>query len=247
MRLKPILLTAAAVAAAGCGSATTQHPTAAPAGGGVPAPPPPLPPAHDFVRVIDNPWFPLRPGTVLTSKGEDGGTAATDVLRVTHRVKRILGIRATVIDDRVYENGHLAERTHDYYAQDGQGNVWYLGEDTATLKPNGQVESRDGTWRAGRRGGRAGIFMPAHPRVGDGGWQEYWKRHAEDRYRILNFHTKVRTPAASSRHAMLIRETTPLEPGVVDHKIYVRGIGTVREETVRGGNERYRLVSIRRH
>jgi hypothetical protein len=249
MRLNPILLTAAALAAAGCGTATAQHSGAARQASQQArktALPPPLPPATDFTRTIDNPWFPLKPGTVLTAKGEDGGTPATDILRVTHRTKRILGIRATVIDDRVYENGRLNERTHDYYAQDKQGNVWYLGEDTATLKPNGQVESREGTWRAGVHGGRAGIFMPAHPHVGDGGWQEYLNGHAEDRYRILNFHTRVHTPASSSNHAMLIRETTPLEPRVVDHKIYVRGIGTVREETVKGGNERYQLVSIRR-
>jgi hypothetical protein len=65
------------------------------------------------VRTIDNPWFPLRPGTVLTYQGEDEGTPARDVLRVTHRTKRIQGIRATVVDDRVYENGRLAERTRD--------------------------------------------------------------------------------------------------------------------------------------
>ena len=87
--------------------------------------------------------------------------------------------------------------------------------------------------------------MPAHPQPGDGGWQEYYVGHAQDRYRILNRHTAVQTPAARSRRAMLIRETTPLEPGVVDHKIYVRSIGTVREETVKGGNERYQLISIR--
>ena len=69
--------------------------------------------------------------------------------------------------------------------------------------------------------------------------------HAQDRYRILNKHTKVRTPAVRSRHAMLIRETTPLEPGVVDHKVYVRGIGTVREETIKGGHEVFTLVSVR--
>ena len=106
-------------------------------------------------------------------------------------------------------------------------------------------ESREGTWRAGVRGARAGIFMPAHPHVGDGGWQEYDKGHAQDRYRILSRHHTVRTPAASSRHALLVRETTPLEPGGVDHKVYVRGVGTVREETVRGGDERFELVSVR--
>ena len=88
--------------------------------------------------------------------------------------------------------------------------------------------------------------MPAHPRVGQGGWQEYYRGHAQDRYRIVSKRKAVRTPAASSRHAMLVRETTPLEPGVVDHKLYVRGIGTVREQTVKGGNERYELVSVRR-
>jgi hypothetical protein len=245
MRLTSALLTATALAAAGCGSAIAQLGGAAqqlPSS----ALPPPLPPAGDFARIVDNPWFPLKPGTVLTFKGEDGGITATDVFRVTRRTKRILGIRATVVDDRVYENGRPAERTHDYYAQDRQGNVWYLGEDTATLRPNGRVESRDGTWRAGVGGGRAGIFMPSDPHIGDGGWQEYLKGHAEDRYRVLNLHTRVRTPAASSSHAMLTRETSPLEPGVVDHKIYVRGIGTVSEATVRGGNERYRLVSVRR-
>src|SRR3954471_15721812 len=84
--------------------------------------PPALPPARDFVRQVDNPWFPLTPGTILTSTGKDEGTPATDVFRVTHRTKRILGIRARVVDDRVYENGRLRERTHDWYAQDRTGN-----------------------------------------------------------------------------------------------------------------------------
>jgi hypothetical protein len=110
---KLLLLTAGAtLALTGCASAGAQHPAAGP---------PSLPPASDFVRTIDNPWFPLRPGTVLTSRGEDEGTPATDVFRVTHRTKRILGIRATVIDDRVYEHGRVSERTTDWYAQDLRG------------------------------------------------------------------------------------------------------------------------------
>ena len=241
-----LLATAAvAVLTGGCGTAAAQRHTTKPAArAGQPAPPPALPLARDFVPAIDNPWFPLHPGTVLTYRGQDEGTPARDVLVVTHRTKLILGIRATVIDDRVYKSGHLAERTNDYYAQDGRGNVWYLGEDTATLKPDGQVASREGTWRAGRHGAKPGILMPAHPKPGDGGWQEYYPGHAQDRYRILNQHTPVHTPAARAGHAMLIQETTPLEPGVIDHKIYVRGIGTVREQTVKRGNERYQLVSI---
>jgi hypothetical protein len=212
----------------------------------LPPPPPPLPPARDFVRTVDNPWFPLEPGTVLVYKGEGEGVAARDVFRVTRAKKLIEGIRATVVFDRVFERGRVVERTHDYYAQDRAGDVWYLGEDTATLKPDGRVDSREGTFRAGRDGARAGIFMPAHPRVGDGGWQEYYVGHAQDRYVVRSLSVHVRTPAARSNRAMRTQETTPLEPGVVDRKVYVRGIGTVREQTVKGGNERYRLVAVRR-
>ena len=245
MRKTASVLATAALAAAG-GTAVARSETTSPASRArQPAPPPALPPARDFVRVVDNPWFPLKPGTVLTYEGEDEGTPARDVFRVTHRTKLIQGIRATVVRDRVYKKGRLEERTRDYYAQDRQGNVWYLGEDTATLKPNGRIESREGTWRAGRNGAQGGIFMPAQPKAGAGGWQEYYPRHAQDRYKILNMRTRVRTSAVSSRRAMLVQETTPLEPGVLDHKIYVRGFGTVREETVKGGNERYRLVSVR--
>ena len=242
-----IPLLAAAVLAAGCGASVAQHkPATEGSHAARQAPPAQLPPAGDFVRTIDNPWFPLKPGTVLTYKGHDEGVPARDVLRVTDRTKRIQGIRATVIDDRVYKNGHLAERTTDYYAQDRDGNVWYLGEDTATIKPNGQIESREGSFHAGRDGAQGGIFMPADPKPGDGGWQEYYVGHAQDRFKILNKHTKIDTPAVSGPRAMLIQETTPLEPGVIDHKIYMRGIGTVREQTIKGGHERFELVSVRR-
>jgi len=239
MRTVIVALTAAALATGGAGA------SGAPIGRVALGPPPPLPSADQFAARVDNPWFPLTPGTVLTYQGEDEGIPARDVFIVTRQTKTIQGIHATVVFDRVFEHGRVVERTHDYYAQDRAGNVWYLGEDTATLKADGTVDSREGTFRAGRDGARAGIFMPAHPHVGQQGWQEYFVGHAQDRYRVLRRHTRVDTPAARSGQAMLVQETSPLEPGVIDHKIYVRGIGTVREETVKGGNERYELVSVR--
>ena len=157
-----------------------------------------------------------------------------------------------MIYDRLYEwtahgrRKYLAERTSDFYAQDARGNVWYLGENTATLRPDGHVISTEGTWRTGVNGARAGIFMPARPKIGTGGYQEFYPGHAEDRYRVLRLNANASTPVASSRHAMLTRETTALEPGVVDHKYYIRGIGDVVEQTVKGGNEHFELVSIRR-
>jgi hypothetical protein len=114
--------------------------------------------------------------------------------------------------DRLYLRGRLEERT---------------AEDTAELDAHGRVTSREGSWQAGVGGARAGIFMPAHPRVGQRGLQEYLKGHAEDHFQVLSL----------SAHRLLTKEWTPLEPGVIDHKLYARGVGTVREETVQGGSE----------
>ena len=200
-----------------------------------------------FVDRVDNPWFPLTPGTVLVYRGVKDGQPSRDVVTVTGRKRTIAGVRATVVDDRLYLRGRLAERTTDWYAQDRQGNVWYLGEDTVELDRKGRVTSREGTWLTGRDGAVPGIYMPAHPALGATGRQEYYRGHAEDHFRVLGLNATVKTPFTTSRHALLTQEWTPLEPGAIDHKLYVRGIGTVREETVKGGNELAILVSVRRH
>jgi hypothetical protein len=204
-----------------------------------------MPPASSFSARVDNPWFPLKVGARLTYRGVKDGHASRDIVRVTGRTKVIDGANCAVVSDRLYLGGHLAERTSDWYTQDRAGNVWYFGEDTAELDANGRVTSTEGTWQAGQHGAKPGIFMPAHPKVGAGGRQEYYAGHAEDHFQVLGVNAHVTVPAAASSHALLTKETTPLEPGVVDHKYYVRGIGTVLEQTVKGGDERNKLVAVR--
>jgi hypothetical protein len=200
----------------------------------------------DFVARVDNPWFPLTPGTVYVYRGIKDGKPSRDVVTVTHATRTIEGVRATSVHDDLYVEGRLAERTTDWYAQDRAGNVWYFGEDTAELDRNGRVTSREGSWLAGVHGARAGIYMPARPVVGHSGRQEYLKGHAEDHFRVVSLNASVSAPGLSSRHALLTEEWTPLEPGVLDHKLYVRGVGTVLEQTVKGGRERNALVFMRR-
>jgi hypothetical protein len=199
-----------------------------------------------FSAHVDNPWFPLTPGTVLTYRGVKDGQPSRDVLAVTRQTARIDGVLCTVVRDRLYLRGALRERTTDWYAQDGSGDVWYFGEATAELDRHGRVTSTAGTWQAGRGGAQAGIFMPARPQVGQSFRQEYLKGQAEDHFAVLGLRAAVSTPYVSSRRALLTKEWTPLEPGVLDHKFYVRGIGTVLEQTVEGGDERNALVSVTR-
>jgi hypothetical protein len=199
-----------------------------------------------FSPRVDNPWLPLAPGTTYVYRGVKDGEPARDLVTVTHETKRIGGVICVAVRDRTYLSGKLRERTTDWYAQDAEGNVWYFGENTAELDRNGRVTSREGTWQAGVRGAKPGIVMFAHPRVGRSARQEFYKGHAEDYFRVLSLHARVKVPYTSSRDALLTREWTPLEPGVIDHKFYVRGIGNVREETVKGGTERFELVSVAR-
>jgi hypothetical protein len=197
-----------------------------------------------FVRGVDNPWFPLKPGTTFVYKGAKDGAAGRDVVTVTHRTARIRGVRCTEVEDRLYLHGRLAERTTDWYAQDAPGNVWYFGEATAELDESGRVTSREGSWRAGRDGAKPGILMPAHPKAGQSFRQEYYKGHAEDHFTVLSLSASALVPYTASAHALLTKEWTPLEPDTLDHKLYIRGIGLVKEETIKGGDERFELDDI---
>src|SRR2546428_2857746 len=192
--------------------------------------------AKRFTPRVDNPWFPLRPGATLVYRGAQDGRPARDVVTVTDRTRVIDGARCTVVRDLLYLDGRLAERTTDWYAQDRAGNVWYFGEATAELDAKGRVKSTEGSWESGVDGAKAGIFMPASPKVGQSGVQEIYKGHAEDHFQVLRV----------SASKLLTKEWTPLEPGVLDQKSYMRGVGTVKEEAVRGGNERLVLVSFGR-
>jgi hypothetical protein len=200
----------------------------------------------DFTSKVDNPWFPLKPGNTYVYSGTRDGQPVRDVFRVTGATKVIGGVRCVVIDDRVYTRGRLTERTRDYFTQDRRGNVWYFGEDTAELRKDGTVSSTEGTWHTGVDGAQPGVFMPARPRVGERHRQEYYKGHAEDWFRVASLNGRVRVPYGSFAQALETREWTPLEPGVLDSKVYVRGIGQVSERSIRGGREYLSLASFKR-
>jgi hypothetical protein len=195
-----------------------------------------------FSANVDNPWFPLRPGTRYLYAGVKDGLPSRDVVTVSDAVRTIAGAPCAVVRDRLYLRGRLRERTTDWYSQDARGNVWYFGENTAELDAHGRVTSTEGTWAAGVDGATPGIYMPAHPRVGQSGRQEYYKGHAEDRFEVIGLFGTV--TGAPTRNTLLTAEWTRLEPGTLDHKMYVRGIGTVLEHTERGGDEHAELVAV---
>jgi hypothetical protein len=204
---------------------------------------PTLPRPGDFVSRIDNKYFPLKPGTTFLYRGTEKGKIRRVSVFVTHKTRNILGIRATVVLDQVLMGGKPEEKTFDWYAQDKHGNVWYLGEDSSDFVKGKWIRS-DGSWEAGVDGAKPGIVMKADPRVGGPYRQEYYAGHAEDMAKILSTNERVAVPYGRFGHALVSSEWTPLEPGVVEHKYYVKGVGNVRTVMVKGGVEEERLVSI---
>src|SRR5438034_249180 len=154
---------------------------------------PKIDPAN-FVAKIDNRYLPYKPGTKFHFEGVRGKTKQTDDEVVTHRTIRILGVTCTVVRDTVSEHGHAIERTDDFYAQDKQGNVWYMGEDSFELK-NGHFVKASDSWRSGVNGGKPGIIMPAHPKPGDAYRQEYYPPgKALDEAKVLRLGASLTVP-----------------------------------------------------
>ncbi|GAB7003338.1 hypothetical protein JCM18899A_08090 [Nocardioides sp. AN3] len=200
-----------------------------------------------FARPVANPWFPLVPGTVTRLRGTDEGVHLRERVTVTHRTEVIQGVTTRVVLDVLRRaDGTLAERTSDTYAADDRGNVWYFGERTATFDEHGRLDSREGSWRAGVGGARAGLIMPADPHATDAYRQELFRGHAEDQAWIVGFKPTERTPMRRFRHVLRTFEWTRLEPGVLSLKLYARGVGIVRERDMAGGSETFAVVSVHR-
>jgi hypothetical protein len=198
----------------------------------------------NFVEGVDNPYFPLTPGTVLVYEGHSGDEREIVTIRVTGRTREILGITAVVVRDTVRVAGEIHEDTFDWYAQDVDGNVWYLGEDTKEYE-DGEVVSTEGSWEAGVDGALPGVIMPADPVVGQAYTQEHYAGEAEDKGKIVSLDGSITVPAGSFEQVVETEDWTPLEPKVREHKRYAPGVGVVFEEIVRGGRGMLRLVEIR--
>ena len=198
----------------------------------------------EFTTEIDNPYWPMQPGSrwVYREHGENGDLQV--VVTVTDRKKVVDGIDALVVRDVVTENGEVIEDTFDWYAQDDDGNVWYLGEDTKEYE-DGKVVSTSGSWEAGVDGAQAGILVPAEPEPGMKYRQEHYEGEAEDRGEVLSVDAKATVPFGSFTDMLQTKDTTPLEPDLVEHKYYARGVGPVLAVAVSNGGGREELISFR--
>lgn len=202
--------------------------------------------AADFTADVTNPWFPLEPGSRWTYREttEDGEVVRVVVTSTATTREVALGVTARVVRDTVTLDGEIIEDTFDWYAQDEDGTVWYLGEDTAEFE-NGEITTREGSFEAGVDGAEAGVIMPASPAVGMTYRQEYYEGEAEDNGEVLALGQRTSVPAGDYDDLVMTADTTPLEPDVLEHKYYAPGVGLVLTvDKDAGGREE--LLSVAR-
>jgi hypothetical protein len=197
----------------------------------------------NFTNVIDNPWWPMAPGSVWTYDETDAeGTVSKVVVTVTPDTKQILGVTTVVVHDVLSEDGKIVEDTFDWYAQDRDGNIWYFGEDTKEFTNSGVDTS--GSWEAGVDNALPGVVVPAAPQPGLTYREEYLAGEAEDQARVLSIDEQVDVAAGSYTALLMTKNYTPLEPDVLEYKWYARGVGQVLAITVAGGSEREELTKF---
>ncbi len=180
----------------------------------------------NFVDRIDNPYFPLVPGTNYIYEGASAAGLVHTEFFVTHNTKQILGVTTVEVHDTVTTNGALTEDTLDWFAQDNDGNVWYFGENTMELI-GGRPSTLAGTFVAGENSARPGIIMKAHPAIGDFYRQEFDLGNAEDYGEVESLSDTVKVPAGTFTHCLKTPESTPLEPTLNEAKWYAPGVGLI--------------------
>jgi hypothetical protein len=245
MKRTALSAAAALVLFAACGG--DDNAAVAPAAGdGLPqgSDPVELDPAS-FTADVDNRYWPMEPGTRWTYREVDeAGKEVVVVVTVTSETKEVAnGITARVVRDSVTEDGELIEDTFDWYAQDADGNVWYLGEDTAEFE-DGKVKTRAGSWEAGVDGALPGVVIPAEPADDMKYRQEYYAGEAEDNGKVLAVGEQVEVPAGQYADALVTKDTTALEPDVVEFKFYAPDVGPVLALGISGGGGREELVKV---
>jgi hypothetical protein len=196
---------------------------------------------ESFVDTIDNPYLPMPVGAYWRYEGESDGEREIVEVTVTGDRKIVLGISAFVVRDTVTIGGELVEDTFDWFAQDADGNVWYLGEDSKEYE-DGAVVSTEGSWQAGVDGALPGIVMPATPATGDVYRQEFYPGEAEDMMEIVDVGGTLTVTAGAFDDVLTTKDWTPLEPDTIEEKAYASGVGKIREAKTAGGDGFSELV-----
>lgn len=198
---------------------------------------------ENFVGTINNQFLVLTPGSTFSYKSEtEEGTERVEV-EVLSETRVVMGITCVIVRDRAFLENELIEDTHDWFAQDKDGNVWYFGEYVDNYE-DGVIANHYGSWEAGVDGAQPGIIMFGNPVIGLHYRQELYSGEAEDEGEVVGNNESVTVAAGTFDGCLKIRETNPLDPESLEYKYYASGVGLVNVEKIQDPVETEELVSF---
>jgi len=177
---------------------------------------------------ITNPYLPLASlkQDILKNGTERVERTAKPEIHKTFQVGGQT-VEALTVEDREFNaGGGLTEATLDYFAQDDDGNVYYLGEDVDEYK-SGQVVGHSGAWLFGTDTQRLGLLMPAHPKVGDKFKSEDVPKITWEQDEVISLSETVTVPAGTFQNCVRVKEIA--SDGDTEYKLYAPGVGCVEE------------------
>jgi hypothetical protein len=186
----------------------------------------------DLATVGENAYFILKPGYALTLEGKEGGKPVRLVVTVLNETKTVGGVETRVVEERETQAGALVEVSRNFFAiETGTNNVYYFGEDVDMYK-GGKIVNHEGAWAHGTNKAKFGLMMPGAPSVGLRFYQELAPGVAMDRAEIVSLTERATTPAGTFEKCLKTEETTPLEPGAREFKVYAPGVGLIKDGTL---------------
>jgi hypothetical protein len=176
-----------------------------------------------------NRYFILQPGYQVVLEGKEDGAKVVLVIQVLKQTKTVDGVETRVVREHESRNGKVVEISMNYFAFDPTTkNVYYFGEDVDMYR-NGKVVNHEGSWRSGVKGAHFGLAMPGSPKVREKYYQEVAPEIAMDRAENISLTETLRTPAGKFNKCLKVEETTPLEPGAKEYKVYAPGVGLISD------------------
>jgi hypothetical protein len=199
---------------------------------------------ENFTDSVTNVFFPLSPGIVFTYKSQAEDGLETIVVTVLSDKRIVAGVNCTVVRDVVSIAGQVIEDTYDWYAQDKDGNIWYMGENVSNYE-NGVFVDNEGSFEAGIDGAKPGILMMANPILEMPYRQEYYFNIAEDWGKVIAKGVSVTTTYGTFNNCLKTADWNALEPDApIEYKYYAPNVGLVKEE-IEGSSENVDLISIK--
>jgi hypothetical protein len=187
---------------------------------------------EDFVSTGSNTYFRLEPGYQLKLEGREGPSRVMLLVTVLDETKFVDAVETRIVEERESKNGMLAEVSRNYLAfNTADRGVYYFGEEVDIYK-DGKVVDHEGAWESGKNGARFGLMIPGQVISGARYYQEIAPGVAMDRAEIVSVDASLKTPAGEFHGCLKTRETSPLEKGAKESKVYAPGVGLIKDSSL---------------